>query len=341
MANKHNSFKRIFHRCLEEGKASCDVAKVISVKAAVITFWAKIDIQIMNRNGFKEPESVKNRLMRKHQIMIDFLEDKFKDYWKNYQVQESVPDCDEKLRNKIWICWWQGIDNAPEIVKTCVDTIKRNAGEYEVIVITDNNYKDYVQFPDWLEEKRKKGIISRTIYSDLLRLNLLARYGGIWIDSTFFCTGSSFEDYMKMPLWSIKRPDYLHCSIASGYFANYSLGCDYHHRYVYAVVRDFLYNYWKHYDRLVDYLLTDYAIVLSQKHVKKVAEAFEQIKTNNKYCDELYKVLGQPYNEELWKKICKDTVLYKLTWKQSFAKEIDGKPTFYGMMIDGKLKRID
>ena len=263
MANKHNSFKRIFHRCLEEVKASCDVAKVISVKAAVITFWAKIDIQIMNRNGFKEPESVKNRLMRKHQIMIDFLEDKFKDYWKNYQVQESIPDCDEKLRNKIWICWWQGIDNAPEIVKTCVDTIKRNAGEYEVIVITDNNYKNYVQFPDWLEDKRKKGIISRTIYSDLLRLNLLARYGGIWIDSTFFCTGSSFEDYMKMPLWSIKRPDYLHCSIASGYFANYSLGCDYNHRYVYAVVRDFLYNYWKHYDRLIDYLLTDYAIVLS------------------------------------------------------------------------------
>lgn len=105
---KHNSFKRIFHRCLEEVKASCDVAKVISVKAAVITFWAKIDIQIMNRNGFKEPESVKNRLMRKHQIMIDFLEDKFNDYWKNYQVQESIPDCDEKLRNKIWICWWQG-----------------------------------------------------------------------------------------------------------------------------------------------------------------------------------------------------------------------------------------
>ena len=246
MVQNHNNIKRIFHRVMEELKASIDIAKDISIKAALITFRSKIDIQIMNRNGYKESEAVKNRLMKKHQIMIDFLEDKFKDYWKNYQVQELMPDCDEKLRNNIWICWWQGIDNAPEIVKACVNTIKRNAGEYEVIVITDDNYKNYVQFPDWLEEKRKKGIISRTIYSDLLRLNLLARYGGIWIDSTFFCTGSSFEDYMKIPLWSVKRPDYLHCSIASGYFANYSLGCDYKHRYVYAVVRDFLYNYWKH-----------------------------------------------------------------------------------------------
>ena len=140
----------------------------------------------MNRNGYKESEAVKNRLMKKHQIMIDFLEDKFKDYWKNYQLQESIPDCDEKLRNKIWICWWQGIENAPEIVKACVESIKRNAGEYEVIVITDDNCKDYVQFPDWLEGKMENEIFSRTHYSDLLRMSILAKYGGIWIDSTFF-----------------------------------------------------------------------------------------------------------------------------------------------------------
>lgn len=49
----------------------------------------------------------------------------------------------------------------------------------------------------------------------------------------------SFEHYMQLPLWSIKRPDYLHCSIASGYFANYSLGCSYENRWAYAVIRDF------------------------------------------------------------------------------------------------------
>ena len=43
----------------------------------------------------------------------------------------------------------------------------------------------------------------------------------------------------------------------------------------------------------------------------------------------------------LWKHIRKDTELYKLTWKRSYAKEIDGKPTFYGMLLDSKLKRMD
>ena len=340
MANKHNSIKRIVHRSLEEFRASWDVAQVVSWKAAWVTFRAKIDIQIMNRNGFKEPESVRNRLMKKHQIMIDFLEDRFKDYWTNYQVQEKMPDCDENLRDKIWICWWQGLDNAPEIVKACVESIRRNAGKYEVIIITDKNCKDFVQFPDWLEEKRRNGVFSRTHYSDLLRMSVLAKYGGIWIDSTFFCTGRSFEDYMQLPLWSIKRPDYLHCSIASGYFAGYSLGCGYENRWMFKVIRDFLFNYWKECDKLIDYLLVDYAVVLSERHCPKIAAAFSQIQPNNKYCDELWKVLGEPYDEAVWKRICEDTVLYKLTWKQRFPKEINGRKTFYGKLIEGTLARL-
>ena len=337
MAQLHNSIKRLIYRSIEELKSTCDIAKVISLKAALVTFRAKIDIQIMNRNGFKEPESVKNRLMKKHQIMLDFLEDKYKDYWKNYNYTKDLPESDEHLRNKIWICWWQGIDNAPEIVKACVDSIKRYAGKYEVICITEENYKDYVTFPKWVKEKRKQNIISRTIYSDLLRMNLLATYGGIWIDSTFFCISSCFDSYMQLPLWSIKRPDYLHCSVACGYFANYSLGCRYENRWIYKVILDFLYNYWKENDKLIDYLLTDYVIVLAQRHNKEIADVFNKIKPNNTFCDELYKVLEQPYDENVWKEINKDTVLYKLTWKQHFEKEMDGKKTFYGRLIDGTL----
>lgn len=335
---KHNSIKRILHRSYEELKATYDVAKEISINAAIVTFLAKVDIQIMNRNGFKEPESVKKRLVKKHKIMLDFLEKKYKDFWHSYKFTTVLPDCEENLRNKIWVCWWQGIENAPEIVKVCVNSIKRFSGEYEVLCITEENYKQYVKFPSWIEDKYKNKIFSRTHFSDLLRMNILATYGGIWIDSTFFCKGPCFESYMKLPLWSIKRPDYLHCSIASGYFAGYSLGCNYQNRWIFKIIRDILFHYWKDNEKLVDYLLVDYAVVLAQQHYKDLAEAFKQIQPNNPYCDELYKVLGQPYDENTWQHISKDTALYKLTWKQSFEKEINGKKSFYGMLIDGSLK---
>ncbi len=138
---KHNSLKRIILRSYEELKATYDIAKAISIHAAIITFRAKVDIQIMNRNGFKESINVKNRLMKKYKIMLDFLEKKYKDFWPAYKLSKEMPECKEQLRNKIWICWWQGIENAPEIVKACVESIKRFSGEYEVICITEENYK--------------------------------------------------------------------------------------------------------------------------------------------------------------------------------------------------------
>ena len=88
---------------------------------------------------------------------------------------------------------------------------------------------------------------------------------------------------------------------------------------------------------MVDYLLTDYVIVLAQRHDMEIADAFAKIQPNNRWCDELFKVLGQPYDENVWKRISENTFLYKLTWKQSFDKHTGGKETFYGKLIDGTL----
>ena len=147
MALKHNNLKRILHRSFEELKASYDVAKSISIKAAYITLRAKIDIQIMNRNGMKEPDDVKRRLLSKHKIMLDFLDKKYSNYWDKYQFSKDIKDSNPKYHNKIWVCWWQGLDNAPDIVKACIKTIKANSEGAEVILITDDNYKNYISFP--------------------------------------------------------------------------------------------------------------------------------------------------------------------------------------------------
>ncbi len=270
----HRSIKRIVHRCMEELDATRKIAKVTSLKEALETFRAKIDIQIMNHNGYYENEARKKHLLKKHDIMIRYYEKTFGDFLETYdynhgnqelpkseyadciwicwwqgldQAPELVKICVNSIRKNAgghkviiltednykdyvdmpsWVCWWQGLDQAPELVKICVNSIRKNAGGHKVIILTEDNYKDYVDMPSWVEEKREKGIISRTHYSDILRLMLLAKYGGVWLDSTFFCTNDQIKKYFEYPLWSIKRPDYFHASVAAGYFANYSLGCD-------------------------------------------------------------------------------------------------------------------
>ena len=229
----------------------------------------------------------------------------------------------------IWICWWQGLEQAPEIVKVCVESIKRNAGKHPVILITEENYREYVDIPQWVEEKKNKGIITRTNYSDLLRLSLLAKHGGMWLDATLYCAKPIPDEYFNMPIWSIKRPNYAHASVACGAFAGYSLACNENSRWMFATIRDFFLNYWENNDTMVDYLMVDYMIALAQKKDKRILEAFDTIPSNNPLCDELINNLNNVYHEELWKKLKKDTLLFKLTWKQFFERQKDESPTFY------------
>lgn len=336
MANGHNSIKRIAHRSCEEIGATVRIAKATSWPEAINTFRAKLDIQVMSRNGYKEPPAVRERLLRKHETVLKYLDGRFGDYYASYDYGAQLPSLDSALEGKIWMCWWQGEENAPEIVKACIESVRRNAGDHEVIVITDKNLSHYVDFPEWVLEKVRAGVMSRTHLSDLLRLSLLADYGGLWLDATFFCTGS-LDEYMHLPVWSIKRPDYLHASVACGMFANYSLACDDAHRRVFATLRDYYLRYWSESDELIDYLLTDYLIVLAQKHCNSVAMGFDNILSNNPQCDELIKVLGEPFDASEWERLKEDTQLFKLTWKQDFPESLDGRDTFFGRLLKREL----
>lgn len=336
MANGHNSLKRIAHRACEEVGATVRIAGVTSWPEAINTFRAKLDIQVMSRNGYKEPIEVKARLLRKHETVLKYLENRFGDFYASYDYDAPLPASDASLEGKIWMCWWQGETNAPEIVKACINSVRRNAGDHEVIVITDENLSDYVYVPDWVLEKVHSGVMSRTNLSDLLRLSLLAEHGGMWLDATFFCSGP-LDEYMSVPIWSIKRPDYLHASVACGMFAGYSLACDPANRRPFVVARDFFLEYWRRSDTLVDYLLVDYLIVLAQKYCNSVAMGFENIPSNNPQCDELIKVLGESFDASEWERLKEDTQLFKLTWKQDFPESLDGRDTFFGRLLKREL----
>lgn len=337
MTAGHSSIRRIMHRVGEECRSTAEISRFTSWPEALATFRAKVDIQIMNRNGFKEPLAVRKRLVHKHDILMKYFEKRYGDFYGNYDFNAPMPASDPTLEGKIWVCWWQGLDNAPLIVQQCVESIRRNAGNREVIVITDENYEQYVHIPDWVKAKQKAGIITRTNLSDLLRLSLLAEHGGLWLDSTFYCSGPIEEMVFSKPLWSIKRPDYLHCSIAQGYFAGYSLACDVEHRWIFRAIRDFFLQYWKTNDFMVDYLMVDYMIVLAQWHNAFISREFADIVPNNPCCDNLYKVLGKPFNERVWYSLTSETSLFKLTWKQSFSESQNGRVTFFGALIDGSL----
>jgi len=85
----------------------------------------------------------------------------------------------DNLPKKIYFLWLQGIDGAPLVVKKCYESwIKHNPG-WELIFLDESNIGSYIPF--------KPGIITKQALSDILRINLLAQYGGVWVDATCFC----------------------------------------------------------------------------------------------------------------------------------------------------------
>ncbi len=116
---------------------------------------------------------------------------------KNLELEGKIP---------VFVCWFQGIENAPRIVLACYKQLYRvlDKEHYQIVTITMDNYREYVNFPSFIVERVEKKKMTLTHFSDLLRVNLLINYGGIWIDSTMLMTGSLPEDIMKGDLFVFK-----------------------------------------------------------------------------------------------------------------------------------------
>ncbi|ARU93089.1 glycosyltransferase family 32 protein [Tatumella citrea] len=96
------------------------------------------------------------------------------------QNKTSVPSDIPRI---IWLYWGSGRDDT--LVDLCIKNIKTKCNKYQVNFLDENNYSSFIKkidFPPNILAAHK---------SDLIRLNLLKKYGGIWVDATSFL----FDDF--------------------------------------------------------------------------------------------------------------------------------------------------
>jgi hypothetical protein len=159
-----------------------------------------------------------------------------------------------EVSNKVWFNWFQGLENAPEIVKVCYASVQKNLPDKEIVLLTDENISDFVEFPEFILEKRKRGLISNAHFSDLLRLELLITHGGTWIDSTVLLTSdklpSAFFESDLFFFQKLKPGKDGHALRMSSWFINAKKG-----NATLKRVQECLYKYWAKNDKLIDYFL--------------------------------------------------------------------------------------
>lgn len=61
----------------------------------------------------------------------------------------------------VWVCWLQGEDNMPVIVKKCLETIRMHSNGHQVNLITIDNYFKYIDIDPRILKNTMKKFYSR------------------------------------------------------------------------------------------------------------------------------------------------------------------------------------
>ena len=142
---------------------------------------------------------------------------------------------------KIFIYWGQKFNNAPKVVSKCLLSWKIRNPSWEIIELNDDNLNEYINLDEIINIKNKQ--ITKTAYSDIIRIFLLDKFGGCWCDATTFC---------NQPL-----DDWLCKNIQSGFFA------------FDKPEKDRSYNYYKTYQQIIGTSYEYYMLEISKKILKK------------------------------------------------------------------------
>jgi putative glycosyltransferase len=270
---------------------------------------------------------------KRHKVTREFLEKEFYEFIINYEFNT----CNQENSKIIWTLWMQGYENAPELVKSTIDSIRKFAelNNFQFILLEENTIEKYVVFPKLIKEKMDLGVIDYTKISDILRVSLLAKYGGTWVDATIYMKEEFDSSLLLQNYYTIKTggiEDYSP-NISNNRWKGFFLSGN---SSLFSFTRDFFFEYYSRYDIAVDYLLIDYIFDIAYKYDEKIKNQMLELEKSNPNLFWLESHLGDKFDQKVWDNITETTKVFKTTYKLS-GKIKSNKNNFYSKLIDGKL----
>lgn len=251
-------------------------------------------------------------------------------YKKNCEVPSTPAPENNGPQRIIWTCWMQGIDKAPETVKVCLQSYKNFLKDYDIRVVDDDTFEDLVEMPDYVVEKYKKGIIPKALFADILRLELLIKYGGVWIDCTVLCTGwqsgSELEKrvrrYLEAELFMFR---YNEVNIGSWFIAAWP------QNRLLIRLRDMIYAYWRDYDVTLQYYLIHlFFTALTNDYPELIANMPKERARNSLW---LLHHWDNRFDEKTWEALTSQVAFHKLSCRPD-SKLKEDRTNYYSKIIE-------
>lgn len=259
-------------------------------------------------------------------------------------INENVQKSDlEKSQNisrnaPIWVYWKQGFENAPELVKACLASVKANCADHPVIELSDSNIEQYIQISDKIKAKLDCKIISIATYADIIRLSLLAKYGGIWMDAALFMARPFDDEIYSLPFYTnhitnVNKDRY----VSKCRWSSFLLACGSENRMM-DLFRNLLVTYIENFcsNVLIDYFVIDYIIASVYMSNLEYKSMIDDVPINNPMIYWLGNNLEREYIPSEWGGVLKKTNIFKLNYRVDISRQADN--TYYNVCMKSLLK---
>ena len=249
--------------------------------------------------------------------------------YKHILKQTVLPLNENRIKKDIiWLCWLQGYDNAPPLVQKCRESVLKHNPDMSIIILDNSNLDKYIQLPKQIKFKHDIGIIPHAHYTDIIRISLLAQYGGTWIDATAFAT-APLPDYIReSELFCFKRVPLGKC-VGSNWLISAAPNNP-----IILQMRSLLFCYWKNENKLISYSIFH----LFWSMIIELNETNNLLWNNVPYfddinCNILQMELFNLFSSKRFLQIMEMSPIHKLTYKFEEDATLQDS-TFYKFIIN-------
>lgn len=265
-------------------------------------------------------------------------------------LEGKIPHFDFKKKHHfindkiIWQFWYQGKNQASPMIQQCFNSVQNQMkDDYTIIILNKDNIKDYLDFPPYVIKKLENNFFGEktiTFFSDLLRVCLLATYGGIWCDASIFLSSKIPSELCDKDFFTFERSkikpskEKLKKFIKSGYFSygyfnwnddfkvkmlNSFIISKSHHKNIQAM-KDILIYYWSNEKNSNNFYYFTFQIIFELlKEHGFINDTYKNM--SDIECHLLQFSAKEKFNSTLWEEIQKQSFLHKLTHFKSIKKD--------------------
>ena len=278
---------------------------------------------------FFRPFQTKRRfetVQKKHEFILDYLDNIYRDDLLKYKDNSSqLSPVDKK---NIWVFWNTGEKNLPPIVQLCLKSVRKYANGADVHLLTMNNLEEYITIPPYIMNKYKEGKMTLAFLTDYMRISLIEKYGGLWLDATIYVSQDIPSSIFEKNLYSLHTPyektifvndNKIHCYVLGGKKGFSFL----------SYVKNEIEKYWQNHDFMVDYYLLDYTIMHAYKNNTEIKKLIDGLSYTSPSLYKIIENINKPVEEINIKQLEEDNIFSKLNWRITPKENVKGKKTVF------------